>query len=146
MFQKQQQGLSSPRVKNVSLRAYFCLPYHVIAYIKLQHQLKKEQKRQKVSLFARECVKRLPRPKSVTTTTNQNYLKMTISSTVKSSKTRHKTKRTKSATRTKSPLARPQILTEANRDLQTLNYQQRRHSSGTTGFHHSESIYTLDEP
>lgn len=45
MFKTQSQSMASPRVKNVSLRAYFCLPFHVITYIRLREELKREQKK-----------------------------------------------------------------------------------------------------
>jgi len=43
--------LESPRVKNVPLKAYFCLPYFVIIYVQLADTIWREEERLEQALF-----------------------------------------------------------------------------------------------
>jgi hypothetical protein len=40
---EEELDMESPRVKNVPLKAYFCLPYFLVIYIKLAEKITKEE-------------------------------------------------------------------------------------------------------
>ena len=50
-MESQELDLQSPRVKNQALKAYFCLPYFYLVYIKITDKIKKEETRIEQELF-----------------------------------------------------------------------------------------------
>ena len=46
--------LESPRVKNIPLKAYFCLSYFVLVHVKISDKITEEEERMERSLFTEE--------------------------------------------------------------------------------------------